>query len=266
VSAAIETWEECVETRWNEQGVSSTAAGVNGRDRRRTERPRIVGRTRRRRAARRAPIAWPAVLGTLLLLAACAVTAGAQTQARERAPRADSTPRAERKPQPRPHGKRVAVDPAHVRVDDGDTVDIDWGGKDHEIIRVLGIDTPETAHPAHNLPYAQDFGAEARGFASGAFAAAQKVELLRSDMLDPYGRTLGYLFVNGVNYSVLVVRARLAAETVSHYGDNGFPREAAEVLAAAKAAGPVPFEAPYLFRQRMHDVSQWMKEKGMRAE
>jgi endonuclease YncB( thermonuclease family) len=253
-----------MKTRWSDQGEGSTGAGVNGRDRRRTERPRIVGRTRRRRDARRAPIVWHAALGALLLLAACAVTAGAQTQARERAPREDSTARAERRPQPRPHGQRVAVDPAHVRVDDGDTVDIDWGGKDHEIIRVLGIDTPETAHPAHDLPYEQAFGDEARGFASGAFAAARKVELLRSDTLDPYGRTLGYLFVNGVNYSVLVVRARLAAETVSHYGDNGFPKEAAEVLAAAKAAGPVPFEAPYLFRQRMHDVSRWMKDTGRR--
>ena len=43
---------------------------------------------------------------------------------------------------------------------------------------------------------------------------------------------------------MLVVQAQLAAETVSHYGDNGLPKESAEVLAAAKAAGPVPFEPP----------------------
>ena len=59
---------------------------------------------------------------------------------------------------------------------------------------------------------------------------------------------------------------RLAAESVSHYGDNGFPKEAAEVLAAAKAAGPVPFEPPFQFRARMRDVTNWMKQQGVEAE
>ena len=170
------------------------------------------------------------------------------------------------KPQPRPHGQRVPVDPARVRVDDGDTVNISWSKDDTETVRILGIDTPETRHLEHNLPYPQDFGPEARGFALGAFATATDVQILRSSTLDPYGRTLGYLFVNGRNYSVLVVQARLAAETVSHYGDNGLPKESAEVLAAAKAAGPVPFEPPFQFRARMREVSAWMQQKGLEAE
>ena len=170
------------------------------------------------------------------------------------------------KPQPRPHGQRVPVDPARVRVDDGDTVNISWSKDDTETVRILGIDTPETRHLEHNLPYPQDFGPEARGFALGAFATATDVQILRSSTLDPYGRTLGYLFVNGRNYSVLVVQARLAAETVSHYGDNGLPKESAEVLAAAKTAGPVPFEPPFQFRARMREVSAWMQQKGLEAE
>jgi endonuclease YncB( thermonuclease family) len=170
------------------------------------------------------------------------------------------------KPQPRPYGQRVPVDPARIRVDDGDTVNIGWSKDDTETVRILGIDTPETRHLEHSLPYPQDFGPEARGFALGAFAAATDVQILRSSTLDPYGRTLGYLFVNGKNYSVLVVQARLAAETVSHYGDNGLPKESAEVLAAAKAAGPVPFEPPFQFRARMREVSAWMQQKGLEAE
>jgi micrococcal nuclease len=170
------------------------------------------------------------------------------------------------KPQTRPHSTRVAVDPARILVDDGDTVVIRWSRDDLETVRVLGIDTPETRHVEHDIPYAQCFGPEARAFAQGAFATATSVELLRAGTLDPYGRTLGYLFLNGRNYSVLVVEARLAAETVTFYGDNGLPREAAEVLAAAKSAGPLPFEPPHLFRARMREVSQWMKEKGLEAE
>jgi endonuclease YncB( thermonuclease family) len=161
---------------------------------------------------------------------------------------------------------RVPVDPARILVDDGDTVVVRWSKDDLETVRILGIDTPETRHLEHDLPYAQPFGPDARGFALGAFAAATQVTLLRAGTLDPYGRTLGYLFLNGRNYSVLVVQARLAGESVSFYGDNGLPREAAEVVAAAKAAGPLPFEPPHLFRARMRELSQWMREKGLEAE
>ena len=101
------------------------------------------------------------------------------------------------KPQPGQHGQRVKVDPAAITVEDGDGVIIRWGDRDTEIIRILGIDTPEVRRLEHNLPYDQPFGPEARAFAQGAFAAATEVELLRSPTLDPYGRTLAYLFING---------------------------------------------------------------------
>lgn len=176
-----------------------------------------------------------------------------------------SAPR-ERKPQTRPSGSRIAVEPSKVRVDDGDTAVIQWGAADAETVRFLGIDTPETRHPQHDLPYAQAFGAEARAFAYGAFAAASKIELIRSPTIDPYGRTLGYFFLNDKNYSVLVVSARLAEESVTRYGDNGLPAEAAAVQAAAKAAGPLPFESPGDFRRRMREVSRWMNSNGMSAD
>ena len=49
----------------------------------------------------------------------------------------------------------------------------------------------------------------------------------------------------------MVIKARYSTETVSHYGDNGLPKEAAEVKAAAKDIGPLPFEPPHQFRARM---------------
>jgi endonuclease YncB( thermonuclease family) len=203
----------------------------------------------------------------LALAAAFLPTDLALAQAPPARPAARSAePRPEPKPQPRPHSLRVPVDPARVQVDDGDTVVIRWSKDDLETVRILGIDTPETRHPAHDLPYAQSFGPEARAFAQGAFAAANEVQLLRSRTLDGFGRTLGYVFVNGRNYSVLVVGARFSAETVTFYGDNGLPTEAAEVLAAAKSAGPVPFEAPHAFRGRMRQLSKWMEEKGLEVE
>jgi micrococcal nuclease len=170
--------------------------------------------------------------------------------------------RAPAKAQARPHGQRVKVDPALVVVEDGDTVVIRWPGADPEIVRILGIDTPETRRLEHNLPFDQPFGKEANAFAQGAFAAASEVELLRCPTLDPYDRTLGYLFINGRNFSVMVIKARFSTETVSHYGDNGLPNEAAEIKAAAKDIGPLPFEPPHLYRARMRDLTTWMKQAG----
>jgi endonuclease YncB( thermonuclease family) len=167
------------------------------------------------------------------------------------------------KPQPRPHSTRVTVDLKQLQVDDGDTLQITWGPNDVEEVRILGIDCPETRHVQHDIPYSQIFGEEARAFARGTFATATKVELLRASMLDPYDRTLGYVFVNDKNYSVLVLDARLAEESITAFGDNGFPKEAAVVLETAKRAGPLPFEPPYQYRNRMRKVSEWMKGKGI---
>jgi len=175
----------------------------------------------------------------------CVVLAGPAGQARPRAQAPAGTPaqtdsKAASQPQPRKSRVRVPVDPQRVEIDDGDTVFIHWQPNDREDVRIIGIDTPETQHLPHNIPYAQPFGDEARGFASGAFAAATSIELLRAPTLDPYGRTLGYLFLNGKNYSVMVIAARLAEESVTQFGDNGFPEEAAAVMKAARAAGPLP--------------------------
>ncbi len=159
--------------------------------------------------------------------------------------------------QPRPAGERVPVDPARIDVGDGDTVTIAWGEDDRERVRILGIDTPEVAHPQYGMPFDQPFGPEATAFARGVFAMAETVEILRAAETDPYGRTLGYLFVNGRNYSVLVVQAGLAVETVTHYGDNGLPRPAEAVLAASREVAPVPFEEPYRFRRRMREMQDW---------
>jgi micrococcal nuclease len=166
------------------------------------------------------------------------------------------------KAQPRPHGERVKVDPSGITVEDGDGIVIRWNDRDSEIIRILGIDTPEVRRLEHNLPYDQPFGPEARAFAQGAFAAATEVELLRSATLDPYDRTLAYVFMNGRNYSVLAIKAGYTTETVSHYGDNGLPREAAEVVAAARAAPPLPFEPPHQFRSRMRALADHLKSQG----
>ena len=158
--------------------------------------------------------------------------------------------------------QRVVVPKAIIHYDDGDTIRIDWPGKDAEEIRILGIDTPEVLHLEHDLPYPQPFGQEAAGFLRGCIAAADRVEVLRSGTKDKYGRTLGYLYVNGKNYSPLVISARLAYGPNPRFGDNGLPKQYQACLDAAKTAGPPPFEPPWQYRRRMREVAAHMKKEG----
>jgi micrococcal nuclease len=200
------------------------------------------------------------IFGVLLIGISAHIDAG---QAQEPAKPAAAATKKPVKPQPRPHSARLAIDSKQIEIDDGDTIQIKWGPNDVEEVRILGIDCPETRHLQHDIPFSQIFGEDARAFARGTFAAATKVELLRASMLDPYDRTLGYVFVNDKNYSVMVLEARLAEESITAFGDNGFPQEAAVVLATAKGAGPLPFEPPYQYRNRMRRVAEWMKGKGI---
>ena len=156
---------------------------------------------------------------------------------------------------------RVTVPKDLLTYDDGDSLAIRWPER-REHVRILGIDTPEIQHLDHDLPYAQAFGDVAAGFLRGCVAVSKKIELLRSGKKDRYGRTLGYLFLDEKNYSVLVIEARLAYGPNDRYGDNGLPAEHAACKAAALKAGPLPFEQPYLYRRRMRELTRWMKKKG----
>ena len=159
-------------------------------------------------------------------------------------------------------GARLGVPKGLVSVDDGDSLVIRWK-EGVEVVRILGIDAPETLHLEHDIPYPQPFGEAAAGFLAGAVAAATRVEIVRAAKPDAYGRTLAWVFLDGRSVSVLEIEARLAVETVSRFGDNGFPQEAQACLAAAQAAGPVAFEEPHLYRRRMRTVSAWLKERGL---
>ncbi|MDG3004539.1 thermonuclease family protein [Paludisphaera mucosa] len=201
-----------------------------------------VPRPSRRRAAsfRRR---WSFRLRLLLVLAAIAFLAYREWHAPAPAPRGGAAAR-------RAH-VRVPVDPQAVWVDDGDTIRIKWPDAAPERVRMLGIDAPEVANRRFPEHKEQSHGEEARAFARRTILGAQRLELLRAARPDRYGRTLGYLFVDGANYSVLAVENHMAESTVARFGDNGLPEEAARVEAAARRAGPPPFESPREFRDRV---------------
>ncbi|MDM7916367.1 MAG: thermonuclease family protein, partial [Candidatus Eisenbacteria bacterium] len=136
---------------------------------------------------------------------------------------ADAARPSKRRPPQRLAGQRIEVPIEGIEVHDGDTFSIDWGNGDRERIRLLGIDCPEIEGESPEILYDQPYAREATWFALGALATTQRAEILRASILDRYGRTLAYVFLDGTNYSVLALQAHLAYETIGEFGDQGLP-------------------------------------------
>jgi len=146
---------------------------------------------------------------------------------------------------PRPsYGGAVRVDVSRIHFDDGDTFSLDGTP-----IRFLGVDTPEITDPGVGIDEDQPFGRAAAESTKTWVLRAKTVEIA-TDGLDRYQRRLAYVFVDGELLAERLLAAGLAYETVSYYGDNGFPDLADRVLRAAQA-GPKPaFEEPYKWRKK----------------
>jgi micrococcal nuclease len=92
---------------------------------------------------------------------------------------------------------------------DGDTIDVETNGSE-ERVRLIGIDTPEIAHPAGGdrpANAAECFGDEARQFTSTMLSVGTSIRLERDVVArDDYGRLLAYVYRAGdgvfVNYEL----------------------------------------------------------------
>jgi endonuclease YncB( thermonuclease family) len=144
-------------------------------------------------------------------------------------------------------GRLIKVNQRAIRPDDVDT----FFYKD-VTIRILGIDAPEIIHEEHGIYEDQPYGRQAAQLTMHLLREAKTVECLPFQS-DKYGRLLAHVFVDGELLAVHLIRAGLAYETVSFYGDNGFPDLAQRILRAAKESPRPLFEKPYIWR-RQHQV------------
>jgi len=138
----------------------------------------------------------------------------------------------------------VVVDLQKIRFDDGDTFFVE-----KTPVRILGIDTPEVTDPGVGIFEDQPFGRAAAESTRAIVTRARVVELAY-DGRDIYDRRLAHVFVDGDLLAVKLLGYGLAYENVRHFGDNGFPDLADEIMRAADA-GPRPaFEPPHLWRKK----------------
>ena len=132
----------------------------------------------------------------------------------------------------------------HIRFDDGDTFFVE-----RTPVRILGIDTPEVTDPDVGIFEDQPFGRAAAESTQAIVSRARVVELAY-DGRDIYDRRLAHVFVDGKLLAIKLLGYGLAYENVRHFGDNGFPDLADEIIQAADA-GPKPaFEPPHVWRKK----------------
>jgi len=85
-----------------------------------------------------------------------------------------------------------------LRVVDGDTIIVDFGGK-AEKVRMIGIDTPESVHPdeSRNTPE----GKIASDFTKSQLEGRSVQLEFDVEERDKYGRMLAYVWIDGVMYN-----------------------------------------------------------------
>lgn len=151
--------------------------------------------------------------------------------------------------QPSYRGARL-IRLAQIRFDDGDTFFVN-----DKAVRVLGIDTPEVAHPALGIHEGQPFGDVAAESTRVWMSRANVIEYVPGGR-DLYNRRLAHVFLDGQLLSILLIQEGLAYETVSHYGDSGFPDLAQQILDASRVAPKPQFEEPYKWKRKQREKSR----------
>ena len=144
----------------------------------------------------------------------------------------------------------IAIDVSQIRFDDGDTFFLD-----DEPIRVLGIDTPEIAHPDLGIMKGQPYGDVAAESTRVWLSRAHRVEYV-PDGRDRYNRRLAHVFVDGELLALRLIRSGLAYETVTYYGDGGFPDLAQQIVDAARSSPKPPFEPPSRWKSKQRKRKQ----------
>jgi micrococcal nuclease len=122
-----------------------------------------------------------------------------------------------------------------LRVVDGDTLHVRRGGRD-VTVRLIGIDTPEVDWYGGE---AECFGARAGRFAMRLLDGRRVRLELDRERLDPFGRTLAYLYLpDDRMVNVVLVRRGFARVTIFPPNDRYEDRlRLAEAAARADGAG-----------------------------
>jgi len=89
-----------------------------------------------------------------------------------------------------------------TRVVDGDTAHVRYHGRDVDV-RFIGVDTPETVTPGQPV---ECYGPESSAFTTKQLTGKSVRLEFDVDRIDPYGRTLAYIWLNHTLFNETLVR------------------------------------------------------------
>jgi micrococcal nuclease len=98
-------------------------------------------------------------------------------------------------------GPGVTAEATVTRVVDGDTVHVLLDGND-VTVRLIGIDTPETVAPGRPV---ECYGPEASRFTTERLTGKDVRLEFDRDLIDPFGRTLAYVWLGGQLFNQTLV-------------------------------------------------------------
>jgi micrococcal nuclease len=147
------------------------------------------------RGAWHAPdVRFPVAVVLVCALAACSAPTTTVTRTKTVTARPSA-----RSPNPMSAARHAAT---VTRVVDGDTAHVRYHGQD-VTIRFIGIDTPETVAPGQPI---ECYGPEASAFTKQKLSGKRVRLEFDVDRIDPYGRTLAYIWLAGTLFNDTLVR------------------------------------------------------------
>ncbi len=130
---------------------------------------------------------------------------------------------------------KIEIDKNKIELVDGDS--FFYENKEY---RLLGFDAPEAR---------QEFGITSENYLKSLITNADKVYISVAEY-DIYSRILAHLFINDTPVAYYMILSRMGIQTITKYGDNGFPIIAENILILARRQGRLPFLDPSVYRKR----------------
>lgn len=138
-----------------------------------------------------------------------------------------------------------------ICVIDGDTVS--YNGLSY---RLLGFDAPEKE---------QECGKVSKSYLISLIKNSKSVTISPFEY-DIYGRILAHLFIDGSPVAYYMIKNNMAKETVTKYGDSGFPLIADNIVSLSRGQGRLSFTSPSVYRKNSEEWNtNELKAKTPRA-
>lgn len=139
-----------------------------------------------------------------------------------------------------------------LRVIDGDTIQVLNSEGKEETVRMLLVDTPESVHP-DKTP--QMFGKEASDFTK-KHLQGKKITLEKGVIdKDRYGRTLAYVFVDGINFNKRLIEKGYARVAYVQEPNTKYLDEFKKAEEKAKKKGLNIWSVPNYVTEKGFDMS-----------